>query len=234
MKKCLSLALAVCGVLLFLTMPGVSHAAALAPGGSLSGTTGVSTGDTFLSSEFGTIVADTGTQVITSIAPPGGVSFTVDIREVVVRDTVTPGNVDFLYQFSNVGANPSTFVAGISYDSFAGFTTDVGSSPTYANLISGAFTAIPQDGSITRGPTGIVISDSWQTAVNPGDGTLVLAVVTNATSWQTGSIQLIDGSVAVATGFGPAPLVATPEPGTLLLLGFGLMGLVGLGRKFKK
>lgn len=43
-----------------------------------------------------------------------------------------------------------------------------------------------------------------------------------------------DGFTATVTTGGDITLVATPEPSTFLILGFGLIGLVGFRRKFKK
>jgi hypothetical protein len=43
-----------------------------------------------------------------------------------------------------------------------------------------------------------------------------------------------DGFVAYVQTQGPVTLVATPEPSTFLILGFGLLGLVGFRKKFKK
>ena len=43
-----------------------------------------------------------------------------------------------------------------------------------------------------------------------------------------------DGFTATVTTGGDITLVATPEPSTFLILGFGLLGLVGFRRKFKK
>ncbi|XXJ20938.1 PEP-CTERM sorting domain-containing protein [Desulfovibrio caledoniensis] len=43
-----------------------------------------------------------------------------------------------------------------------------------------------------------------------------------------------DGFTATVTTGGDITLVATPEPSTFLILGFGLLGLVGFRRKFRK
>ncbi|HME41927.1 MAG TPA: PEP-CTERM sorting domain-containing protein [Syntrophorhabdales bacterium] len=229
MKKYLSLAFAVCGITLFLAMPGVSNATSLTPGSTIT----PGPGTNFPAADFGaSILADTGT---VTVVGSGAQPFTASVREIVVRDTVT-GNIDFLYQFVNVGPNPSTYINAMSVDSYGTFTTDVGESTGYANLVSGSFTPLPVDGSINRGPTGQVITFNWASQINPAispnlaDGTEVIVVRTNAPTWQSGTMNFIDGSIGSTPGFAPA----VPEPATLLLLGFGLVGLVGAGRKFKK
>jgi hypothetical protein len=57
-----------------------------------------------------------------------------------------------------------------------------------------------------------------------------LEIETNAKSFTTGSIQMIDSSVASVQGFAPS---SVPEPGSisLALLGGALLGIVGRRRR---
>ncbi|MGE4423620.1 MAG: PEP-CTERM sorting domain-containing protein [Pseudodesulfovibrio sp.] len=50
----------------------------------------------------------------------------------------------------------------------------------------------------------------------------------------TNPVFTANGFTATVTTGGDITLVATPEPSTFLILGFGLLGLVGFRRKFKK
>jgi hypothetical protein len=68
-----------------------------------------------------------------------------------------------------------------------------------------------------------VIGFSFQPAViAPGDGTVLLEIETNATNYTSGNVSAQDGTAGSGAGFAPT---TTPEPGTMAMLGLGLIGL---------
>jgi len=68
--------------------------------------------------------------------------------------------------------------------------------------------------------------------VKAGQASYDLLLYTNATDYTLDTIGLQDGAGQTVNGF--VPLAPTPEPATLSLLGFGIVGLGALRKKVRK
>jgi len=172
----------------------------------------------------GTILADTGLESYSYGSPLS----TGTIREIVIADTSNPfgpGDLSFVYQASVATGD----LGRVTGSSFAGVLTHVGINNPLAPFITSG-TATPT--LITRSAgAGDVIGFNFIPGIAPdagsSDTSFALIVRTNATTFNPGSIGVIDGGGQTLVGFAPTVI---PEPGTLLLLGSGIAGLVRFGR----
>ncbi len=177
-----------------------------------------------------TLLADTGIQNLTSSTPN---DWTATLQAQVYRNS--GGTLDFVYQFHN-NANSSTALGRVTGSNFgASFTTDVFFDTT-DTLSLGATTAGLLPSSADRGtcPSCLVVGFTFNTSptkVLPGETTPILLVRTNATDFTTGFASLINSGVGAGSAFEPV-VSAVPEPGTLLLLGTGLVMLTGVARRW--
>jgi hypothetical protein len=176
---------------------------------------------------------------------PAGANWTATVREVVVRES--GGSIDFLYQVTNTSSPGADSLERITLANFAGFTTNVStanslSSNVFGTAFSGVGTSTGYgfvNGGTQNAPDGVnrptadnVGWNYFNTPIAPGQSSLVLIVKTNATTFGSGSISLIDTVTSTTfNGFSP-----NPEPGTIILLA-GCLGGMGLNiglRRFRK
>lgn len=66
----------------------------------------------------------------------------------------------------------------------------------------------------------------------PGETSATMVISTNATNFRAGIANVIDGGTTTVASFQPSS--AVPEPGSLALIGGGLLALAGIRRKFKR
>ncbi len=197
--------------LLALAMPAFANV--LAPGGTVAPDNLSIVGDTS--------VAFTGFLPYTSV---GGVYSGTYAAEVFRN---AGGTLDFLYYFTlNSSTTPGEQIEAASVSNFGGFLTDVGICS--AGCITGPSPVAPTD--ISRsGGTGDIITFHYPSpnGVKVGENTFVLEISTDAKFFKAGTFNLIDDDVAVLKGYAPA----VPEPGSLALLGSGLIGIAGVVRR---
>lgn len=180
--------------------------------------------------ESGPLVADTG------LVPYSFAANTGTVREIVVEDSLNPwgaGDLTFIYQV-HVSAGEIGRLTGSDY---TGFLTDVSQHAAHPPLIT---TSTHPADLATRSADGSVVGFDFITAIAPEpaptdfttDTSLALLVRTNATSFTTGTIGLIDGGGDTLGGFAPTSL---PAP-LAVWGGLGLLGLLAFGRfaKFKR
>jgi len=157
-------------------------------------------------------------------------SFTGTARSAVYRNA--GGTLDFYYQFTN---NGPADIGRLSFFNFDGFTTDVFNITNGAAIGAGFLVGTVDSAEVDRGisPALNAIGFDYQAGVFlPGTTSLALLIRTNATDFQAGTFNIINGSVASTATFAPANPI--PEPTTMLLLGTGLAGVAARIRKRRK
>ena len=180
----------------------------------------------------------------------GGNTLSGTLNSAVYQTGGTGGALDFYYQIVLSPIN-NTNLTSFSLTSFSGFslavgqtTTDIDGAGTLFSSGTSALFSANRSGVINNGGTLTFSFDDPNTSVAFNMGTSeTVAVRTNATNFtDTGGAGFLGGGVGTS-GMGPV-LVAfpagdanTPEPGSLALLGTGLMGIGGVTirrRKAKK
>ena len=144
----------------------------------------------------------------------------------------TTGTIDIYYQVTNQSAEE--FLQRVTGFDYTGFTTDVywvtnGSAVacTACTNTGGFF----QDGTevydlATRNAVGSTVGFNFSgttvgsNAVEPGETTVLLLVRTNATTYTSGLMSVIDGATLTRPAFSPA---IAPEPASMALFGLGLL-----------
>ena len=222
MKRFLFLALAALSSLLANSSPAT--AGQISPGtfnalpapGDVAGT--LSTAATY----GGAVVNDTGL-----IAYSFGAGNTGTVRELVVADTSNPygsGDLSFVFQIHVTGGDISR-VTNSSYPT--AILTDVAQGPALAPLdVTGTRAATSADRPTLSGNVVGFNFDPPVLVGDPSTTTLALIIRTNANQYGTGFIGLIDGGAFQASGFAPTSTSATPEPASVILLGFGAGGML--------
>ena len=218
-NKIFALILAVGVVVWGLSTPVI--AALIGPGQTLP-TTGTSPSVAAIVGGGGVILLNTGPQPFTGTDIDNNVSFTGELNSTVIADpnnVVAPGDLDFVYQFTD-DANPNNDpILHFSIASFSGFLTNA----DYAagSGTGGNFPTVVERDSAHAGDT-IDFDFPLASAVAPGTTSVQLVIETNATFFTPGLASLQDGgNISISA---PAPL-AVPEPASVALAGMALFGL---------
>ena len=228
MKSSRVCSLVLTGLLVFF---GVAHATVLTPG------TGGQLPDIFPGCSGCTLLASRDTGVVTTTS--NGVTLSFDLVAAVYADpsnTFGAGNLDFMYQVTNEGRSNDS-IGRVTTTNFTGYLTDVGFATSGSSLPGGIFVnGIVAPGLVDRNTAstvgfGFAVPPLFA-LIGPGQASTVLIIQTNATSFQLGNANVIDGQAISTDAFGPAGgTPPVPEPSSIILMGCGLAGMVRVIRK---
>lgn len=157
-----------------------------------------------------------------------------DIESAVYNDN---GTLDFYYQIAN-NASSADAILLVTATNFSGFTTDGGfrsdgSTLTGTTFVDGTLPPLTVDSSSTGSVIGFTFfpPTSAGPEIGPGMTSYVLIISTNATAFTAGNVSIISGGTFTGAAFQPTGSTApSPEPGSAVLLGLGVIGLAALRR----
>jgi hypothetical protein len=163
----------------------------------------------FQSSAGFSVLADTGSQAFNL---GDGTTGTLDAQVGTLPGNPN-GGLTFIYQF-----HVSTgLVEHLSSASFASFLTDVAFDNSGGTI---APATVNRSGAFDNGKV-VEFNGQWI----PGQTSAVLIINTDAKTFTSGTIGIIDGGAQTLVGFAPVTLV--PEPASLFLFGSSLLSLGG-------
>jgi len=173
----------------------------------------------------GPFLADTGMQPFVATNSLGQTTINGDYRSAVFADPnndFCAGCLDFFVVVTSSSTSVDD-IERITLASFGSVLTDVGYSTGAGSIPAGILpSTVDRSGSV------IGFNFAVPNGVAAGQETQVLEIQTNARSFVTGTLQIIDSSVASVNAFAPA---SVPEASSISLTVGGLLLVIGLVRR---